>query len=84
MPGAGESQGMQTAANLRRLHEQIPQQSRAVIFDHDDDGALIDGQKGICIPVPGLAKSVDEPISAPHLLTMRVEKVPDREKAFSR
>ncbi len=43
VPSAGEAQRAQSLLNLRRLHEQVPQQLGAVIFDHDHNGALIDG-----------------------------------------
>ena len=47
------------------IHEQPPDQGAAVIFDHDDDGTLIDGQMCLCIPAPAFAKAVGKAIGAP-------------------
>lgn len=43
------------------LHEIIPQQAGPVIFDHDDDRPLIDGEVGIGIPIPGLIEGIIGP-----------------------
>lgn len=47
------------------VHEKVPQQLGAVIFDHDNDGALVDGEVAVGHPVffgaEGIAESVWSP-----------------------
>ena len=55
-----QSQFLQCRFHLGRVHEQVPQQSAAVVFDHDDDRALIDGEVGFGLPVGGFAEKFAE------------------------
>ena len=38
-----ETQSCKAAAYIRMAHEEPPKEARAVVLDHDDDGALVDG-----------------------------------------
>ena len=39
-----------------------------MVFDHDDDGALVDGEVGFGLPVGGFAEAVDKSVFAPDFI----------------
>ena len=50
----------------------IPEESGAVVFDHDHNGALVDGQERTGSPVFGGIKGVLEAIIAPQFISKGV------------
>ena len=50
---------------FRAAHEQVPEQAAPVVFYHQDDGSLVNGQVGICKPgilqAEGIIKSILTP-----------------------
>src|SRR5262249_60963182 len=73
---AGDPQPAQARLHFRNAHEQLPQQAGAMVLDHDDDRALVDGDVGVGIPVTLLAKGIDEPEPSPELLAVLIEDGP--------
>src|ERR1700761_3147013 len=77
-PSDFEAQRVQSALYFVRFHEQIPQETAAMVLDHDDDWALIDGKIGIGVPVSRLAKRVHETIPSPYLVAVSRQEMADR------
>ena len=69
-----ESKPAQAQLNVGILHEQIPQQSRTMILDHDDDRALVDRQIGFGEPVGVLAEGVGKTETAPQPVADNVHR----------
>src|SRR6516162_1319299 len=56
--GRFETEFLQTILHLRYVHEYLPKQSGPIVFDHDYDRALVNGQMRLRIPIELFAESV--------------------------
>ncbi len=77
-----EAEPAQAGLHFRHRHEQLPQEARAMVFHHDDDGPSIDGQKSICVPVLAFAEGIDEAEMAPDPVPVLLEQVPQHGHHF--
>src|SRR6201984_1743305 len=75
---AFEAEASEPFANFAAAHEKLPQKSCPVVFDHDDDRALIDRKMRCRIPISRLAEGVDEAVFAPEALAEACVKMPQR------
>ena len=46
-----ESQVLQSGLSVRYVHEQVPKQFASIVLYHDYDGALVDGQVLVVVPI---------------------------------
>ena len=60
----GKSKFLQPVLHIRNLHEQFPQQTRAIIFNHNNDRTLVNGQMTFCIPVMMNAEAIHKTVPA--------------------
>src|SRR5712672_3745496 len=60
-----EADSIEHPANFRIGHEQLPNQSRTIVFDHDRDGRLVEAHENrripICIQVKSIARTIHVP-----------------------
>jgi len=68
-PRALKPQLLQPVLHIGDLHEQIPDETAAIVLDHDHDGALIYSQVAFGIPVAAFAEPIDEAVLAPNLIS---------------
>src|SRR5256885_8677539 len=81
---AREAEPAQSGLHLRNAHEQPPQQPRAMVLHHHDDGPLIDGDVGISVPAAVLAESICKTVSSPELFAMLMKKMAQRTHDLAR
>src|SRR6516225_4216632 len=78
-----EAEAPQADADLGAAHEELPQEAGAVVLDHDDDRALIDGEMRLRIPILALAEGIDEAVIAPKMFAeLPVEMLEGSERVF--
>src|SRR5262245_31450444 len=75
---ACETKSTQTLPNLRAAHEQFPHEAAAMVFDHDDDRALIDGEIARIDPLLALAECVAKSELAPDTVAEAFVEVSQR------
>src|ERR1700733_12533935 len=76
-----EAQLLHPLADLGNAHEQLPDETRSVILDHDHDRPLADREVTVGVPVILLAETVDEAVPSPNLvaeIVIEVSKRPHR------
>ena len=63
-------------------HEELPQQSRPIILEHDGYRALVNGEVALRIPVVRFAESIAEAIGAEDLISHLVEVAHHLQRLF--
>ncbi len=69
-----KTQCLQTQCYFRIGHKQFPKQGCPIIFYHDDDRTLINGQKGVCCPLLCGVKSIIKTIFSPKSIPQKIIK----------
>src|ERR1700722_1905873 len=77
-----EPQLLHPLADLGNAHEQLPDETAAIVFDHDDDRPLTDREVTVSIPITLFAEAVDETEAAPDFIAEIVVKMPERRHRF--
>lgn len=71
-----KSEPTQSDLHIGVLHEKIPQQTRAVIFDHRDDRSLVDCKIGMGEPIGVLAERIGKTKTTPKPVAEPIVKMP--------
>ena len=79
-----ESQPVQPGLHLGAGHEEAPEQAGAVVFHHDHDGALVDGEVPGFAPPVMEAEAVVESVRALDPMAEVVVEMPEGSQAFPR
>src|SRR2546425_1119102 len=69
---SAEADRIQAPHDIRVLHETIPDRTGAVVFNHDDDGPLVDADHIGAPPVSCQIESVAEAVRSPKLRPVRI------------
>lgn len=77
-----ESESVQAGLYLGAGHEEAPEQAGAMVFHHDHDGALIDGEVPGFAPPVMKAEAVVEAIGAVNPMTEVVVEMAEGSQAF--
>src|SRR3984957_15469238 len=77
-----EPQLLHPLADLGNAHEQLPDETAAIVFDHDDNGPLTEREVTVSIPITLFAEAVDKPEAAPDFIAEIVVKMPERRHRF--
>src|SRR3954466_11370136 len=70
-----ETEPGKSVTDFRHRHEEPPQQSAAIIFDHQDDRGLVYGEKCVGEPAARGIEGIGEAITAPDFIAIGGEKM---------
>src|ERR1700683_3330560 len=79
-----EAQLLHPLADLGNAHEQLPDEARSVILDHDHDRPLADREVTVGVPLVLLTESIDEAVPSPNLVAEIVIEVSKRRHRLGR